>query len=87
MQEDIGYWYHVTSKDLATFRNEGIKIRPAATKHDDYGACSGSAFVIGDRIHFLYWKTLADNGERVSCQMHALVNNALKVRNSTFASR
>src|SRR5699024_8943487 len=50
---DYKYIYHVTSKDLVTFKNEGIKIRPGGLYDQDriYG---GSLSKIFNEIVYLY---------------------------------
>lgn len=49
----LKYWYHVTSKDLVTWKNEGVCIRPD-TEWDNRGAYSGSA-LSGHGSLYLYY--------------------------------
>ena len=47
------YWYHIVSKDLVTWRNLGVCVRPDC-ELDNYGAYSGSALVAEDGIYLFY---------------------------------
>ena len=49
----LKYWYHVTSKDLIHWKNEGIGLKPD-TIYDNKGTHSGSAIAIGDALYFFY---------------------------------
>lgn len=51
--EEEQHWYHVTSKNLASFTNEGVKLKPD-TLFDDKGLSSGSALNLNGREHFFY---------------------------------
>lgn len=51
--EEEQHWYHVTSKDLASFTNEGLKLKPD-TLFDDKGLSSGSSVSIEGREHIFY---------------------------------
>lgn len=49
----LKYWYHVTSKDLVTWKNEGVCIRPD-TVWDNRGAYSGSALTEPGSLYLYY---------------------------------
>ncbi|WP_414055406.1 glycoside hydrolase family 32 protein [Macrococcus equi] len=49
----LKYWYHTVSDDLATFKNNGIAIRPD-TQFDSHGAYSGSGIVVDDELKLMY---------------------------------
>lgn len=49
----INYWYHVTSKDLISFHNEGVKLKPDDL-YDYHGLTSGSAVEVGEEVFFFY---------------------------------
>lgn len=53
LDEEEQHWYHVTSNDLSTFANEGVKLKPD-TLFDDKGLSSGSSLNINDREHIFY---------------------------------
>ena len=49
----LKYWYHVASRDLITWRNLGVCLKPD-TFFDNKGAYSGSALVAEDGIYLFY---------------------------------
>ena len=49
----LKYWYHVTSPDLVTWKNEGIGLAPD-TYYDNRGTHSGSAISDGEDLYFFY---------------------------------
>lgn len=49
----LKYWYHVTSKDLIGWKNEGIGLKPDCI-YDNKGTHSGSAISVGDDLYFFY---------------------------------
>ncbi|MBQ6076835.1 MAG: sucrose-6-phosphate hydrolase [Clostridia bacterium] len=49
----LKYWYHTVSKDLVTWKNMGVCIRPD-TEYDNKGAYSGSALPTGDSVYLYY---------------------------------
>ena len=49
----LKYWYHVTSRDLLHWKNEGIGLAPDRD-YDNKGTHSGSAISVGDRLYFFY---------------------------------
>lgn len=76
----IKYWYHVTSPNLTTFSNRGVKIRPD-TIYDSHGALAGSAFVIEDEIHIIYTGIhMTENDRTIPNHLHAKLNEHFKVR-------
>ena len=49
----LKYWYHTVSKDLVTWKNKGVCIRPD-TEFDNKGAYSGSALPTKDSVYLFY---------------------------------
>ena len=49
----LKYWYHVTSEDLVSWKNEGIGLKPD-TIYDNKGTHSGSALPIGNELYLYY---------------------------------
>ncbi|MEE1050877.1 MAG: sucrose-6-phosphate hydrolase [Lachnospiraceae bacterium] len=49
----LKYWYHVSSKDLIHWENEGVGLAPD-TYYDNKGTHSGSAFSEGDDLYLFY---------------------------------
>ena len=49
----LKYWYHVSSKDLIYWKNEGIGLAPDRD-YDNKGTHSGSAISAGDDLYFFY---------------------------------
>jgi beta-fructofuranosidase len=49
----LKYWYQTVSKDLVTWKNAGVCIRPD-TEYDNKGAYSGSALPAGDSVYLYY---------------------------------
>lgn len=49
----LKYWYHVSSKDLIHWENEGVGIKPD-TFYDNKGVHSGSAFTHEDKLYLFY---------------------------------
>lgn len=49
----INYWYHVTSTDLVTFENRGVKLRPDDL-FDHQGLTSGSALLFDHSLYVFY---------------------------------
>lgn len=49
----LKYWYHVTSRDLITWENEGIGLKPDCI-YDNKGTHSGSAIAVDDELYFFY---------------------------------
>ncbi|MDO4942550.1 MAG: sucrose-6-phosphate hydrolase [Lachnospiraceae bacterium] len=49
----LKYWYHVSSKDLIFWKNEGIGLKPDCV-YDNKGTHSGSAISINDELYFFY---------------------------------
>lgn len=47
------HWYHVTSEDLVSWKNEGLGIKPELL-YENYGCYSGSGFVEGDTLWLAY---------------------------------
>ena len=49
----LKYWYHVTSKDLIHWTNEGVGMKPD-TIYDNKGVHSGSAISAGGKLYLFY---------------------------------
>ena len=49
----LKYWYHVSSKDLVTWKNEGIGLKPDRD-YDNKGNHSGSAISANGELYFFY---------------------------------
>lgn len=49
----IKYWYHVTSNDLVTFENRGVKLRPDDL-FDYHGLTAGSALLFDHSLYVFY---------------------------------
>ena len=49
----LKYWYHTVSRDLVTWQNRGVCIRPD-TEYDNMGAYSGSALPMGEHLYLYY---------------------------------
>ena len=49
----LKYWYHTVSKDLITWKNAGVCIRPD-TVYDNKGAYSGSALPTEEHLYLYY---------------------------------
>ncbi|OIN68308.1 sucrose-6-phosphate hydrolase [Exiguobacterium sp. KRL4] len=49
----LKYWYHLTSKDLVHWFDEGAALIPNDDP-DSHGAYSGSGFVKDDKVHIMY---------------------------------
>ncbi|WP_393965532.1 glycoside hydrolase family 32 protein [Exiguobacterium sp. S22-S28] len=49
----LKYWYHMTSKDLVHWFDEGAALIPNDDP-DSHGAYSGSGFIKNDQVHIMY---------------------------------
>ncbi len=49
----LKYWYHVSSKDLIHWKNEGIGLKPDSF-YDNRGTHSGSGISAGGELYFFY---------------------------------
>lgn len=58
----LKHWYHVTSEDLITWKNEGLCIRPD-TYFDNKGVFSGTALPYNDQV-YLYYTGIHREGNR-----------------------
>ena len=59
------HWYHVTSEDLVTWKNEGLGLKPDMLE-DNYGCYSGSGFAQGDTL----WLAYTGNNKDFEMQRH-----------------
>ena len=53
------YWYHLTSRDLAHWNDDGIGLEPGDL-YDSHGAYSGSAIVKDGKLHLMYTGNVRD---------------------------
>lgn len=68
----LKYWYHYTSKDLTSFKDEGVALSPD-TEFDSHGVYSGSAFDYEGKLHLMYTGNVRDDEwNRKSTQMIAV---------------
>lgn len=75
----LKYWYHVSSEDLATFKNEGPVVYPD-TLYDSHGAYSGSSIQINDKLYIFYTGNhRTKDWERVPYQVYAQLNNDFQI--------
>lgn len=84
----LKYWYHVTSKDLIHWENEGIGIKPD-TYYDNRGVHSGSAFTEDDILYLFYTGNHRDdNWVRTPYTCLAIYDNELeKLEKPLFGPR
>lgn len=76
----INYWYHVTSTDLVTFSNQGVKLRPDDL-YDSHGISAGSCAMINGDPHLFYTGKFKDKeGEIVPVQLVAELDGADKLQ-------
>ncbi len=47
------HWYHVTSRDLVSWDNQGVAVKPNRY-YDNYGAYSGSAYPTDNKVYLYY---------------------------------
>ncbi|MFL0441135.1 sucrose-6-phosphate hydrolase [Enterococcus pernyi] len=64
-------WYHLTSKNLVDWQEEGLKLLPS-TSYDSHGVYSGSALPVNDKLFLAYTGNVRDeNWARTSYQLGA----------------
>ncbi|GAA3009488.1 sucrose-6-phosphate hydrolase [Tetragenococcus solitarius] len=70
----LKYWYHVSSKNLIDWEDEGIGLKPD-TKYDSHGVFSGSGFAYEDQLFLFYTGNTRDaKWERTSYQCIATMD-------------
>lgn len=70
----LKYWYHVSSKDLVYWEDEGIGLKPD-TKYDSHGVFSGSGFVHDEKLFLFYTgNTRTHQWERIPYQCIAMMD-------------
>jgi len=70
----LKYWYHVTSKDLVHWEEQGVGIAPDQD-YDSHGAYSGSGIVHEGKLHLLYTGNhRTDDWERIPTQALAILD-------------
>lgn len=73
------HWYHVSSNDLCTWKNEGVALKPD-TMYDNHGVYSGSAMAIDSNLLLFYTGNHRDeNFKRKPYQCLALMNSKQEV--------
>ncbi|MFU2221994.1 glycoside hydrolase family 32 protein [Streptococcus pluranimalium] len=78
----VKYWYHVSSKDLVTWRDEGLALEPDSF-YDSHGVFSGSGLVVDDKLHLFYTgNTRTKDWIRIPYQCHAVMNQHGNIRKS-----
>ena len=85
----LKYWYHVTSKDLVHWKNEGIGMAPD-TFYDNKGCHSGSAISEDGDLYFFYTGNHRDeNWVRTpySCAAKLVDGKPKKLEKPLFGSR
>lgn len=67
----LKYWYHLTSRDLINWKIDPRIVEPDSV-YDNFGAYSGSAFIIDDEIELFYTGNHRDeNHNRIPYQVRA----------------
>ena len=61
----LKHWYHVTSEDLVTWKNEGLGMKPYLLE-ENRGCYSGSGLVSGDTLYLAY----TGNNKDIHWQRH-----------------
>lgn len=76
---DSKYIYHATSKDLVTFHNEGVKVRPGAL-YDEHHLFGGSLSKIFNEISYFYTGERIKNDELLTYQLGSYMNTSGKIQ-------
>ncbi|MBQ0064922.1 MAG: sucrose-6-phosphate hydrolase [Firmicutes bacterium] len=85
----LKYWYHVTSKDLISWKNEGVGLHPD-TIYDNKGCHSGSAICKDDELYFFYTGNHRnENWERTpwTCAAKLVDGKPVKLEKPLFGPR
>lgn len=76
---DYKYIYHITSKDMITFRNEGVKVRPGSL-YDAESIFGGSLSQVSNEVSYFYTgERLKDDGF-VTSQLGGYMNTDGKIQ-------
>lgn len=79
MTPDSKYIYHATSKDLVTFRNEGVKIKPDSL-YDAENIFGGSLSKVFNEITYFYTGERLRSDELLTSQLGGYMNTDDKVQ-------
>lgn len=85
----LKYWYHVTTKDLVTWSNEGVGLKPDRD-YDNKGCHSGSAISQDDQLYFFYTGNHRDeNWVRIpwTCAAKLIDGKPVKLEKPLFGPR
>ncbi|MBG9813239.1 sucrose-6-phosphate hydrolase [Bacillus endophyticus] len=75
-EHGMKYWFHTVSKDLCTWENVGIGIKPGDS-YDSHGVYSGSAIVKDEKLYLMYTgNTRDENWVRHPFQCMAYMNES-----------
>ncbi|CAD2073695.1 glycoside hydrolase family 32 protein [Phocicoccus pinnipedialis] len=75
----VTYLYHVTSKDLVEFQNEGVKVRPNDL-YDSYNIYGGSLAVVDNVLTLFYTGIQEKSGEYITHQLAGVVDTGFRVQ-------
>lgn len=76
---DSKYIYHATSKDLVTFRNEGVKVRPDSL-YDSANIFGGSLSKVFNEISYFYTGERLKSDELITAQLGGYMNTDGKIQ-------
>src|SRR5690625_4686722 len=79
MTPDYKYIYHVTSKDLITFRNEGVKVKPDSL-YDDESIFGGSLSKISNEVSYFYTGERLKGDGLITSQLGSYMNTDGKIQ-------
>lgn len=76
---DSKYIYHATSKDLVTFRSEGVKVRPDSL-YDSENIFGGSLSKVFNEISYFYTGERLKSDELITAQLGGYMNTDGKIQ-------
>lgn len=76
---DSKYIYHITSKDLVTFRNEGVKVRPGSL-YDAGHIFGGSLSKVWNDVSFFYTGERLKDKDLITTQLGGYMNTDGKIQ-------
>lgn len=76
---DSKYIYHATSKDLVTFRSEGVKVRPDSL-YDSANIFGGSLSKVFNEISYFYTGERLKSDELITAQLGGYMNTDGKIQ-------
>lgn len=79
MTPDYKYIYHVTSKDMVTFRNEGVKVKPDSL-YDDESIFGGSLSKISNEVSYFYTGERLKGDGLITSQLGSYMNTDGKIQ-------